>query len=136
MKVVIKRKDFEVGWTGVYGRSTVAVTEKLRRKVVRAVVSKECADWLSSFLWELGGNSAAQAGEKELEERRWRVHQAVVVLSVEQNPSGRYVQLVISPLSEKGRPAAIFIPAGRSGNGWRAFAESTARLLRGTTEEN
>lgn len=67
--MVIERKAFSVGWTGIQGRNVISVMEKSKKRTVRGFVSKECLRWIVSSLCkhaEAWKNNALM----EAEERR------------------------------------------------------------------
>lgn len=64
------------------------------------------------------------------EAKRWRDNLAMVLLTVQQNNSGRFVNMEVTPESPKRSEVLFFIPAEVQGSGWLALAEACARLFR------
>lgn len=75
-----------------------------------------------------GGDIAQEVGA-ERSTRRWHNYLAVISLVVQQNRSGRYIQMEVAPTSPRGRKVMFCIPAGVRGGGWLALAESCSWLI-------
>lgn len=131
MEVVIEKKGFMVGWTGVQGRSVVAITGSSRKRSVRGFVTKECAGWIAPVLQQLAdkGEARTQLGELADGFRRWKDNQASVMLSVHQNVCGKFIRLEVSPALVRRRRVCFYIPSGNRGSGWKAVADSLDNLV-------
>lgn len=129
--VLVERKEFQMEWVGVRGRSSVGLAEITCLRFIRGFVSRECILWLSAILksWEEEEVNRSSDGGTGGPARCWSDYLGAASVVRRENRSGMFANVEIFPSSQRGRKVLLCIPAGTSGSGWGSVGEAMKQFI-------